>query len=531
MADRKIEVVISASDDYTAVMRKFNSAVGDMDGAVAKAGQVTNKLTRQLDGLTSGTDWAATGVKRFKSVLEGIAFGGVIGVISALTTHFIEQYRETARTQAEMEKLNTTVFSQAERWKLLPGPMSEVSKGLVDIYNHQLALWKLDNLGKGDVIQKEMALLNKGIEMRETAMLRMSAINEKTGQFVGGELALKVLETHNRDIVEARLRVAELSQEYKTWGTGMKMTETSVRGVNDAMAAIKAPDLVGGFTEGALSSLIMGGLDMPELSEKVGFTGLALGAAFAESFNAGTKEAENPFAIDALNYNQKYITMLENDAAYNEAYFALLDERYAREEAYEDAILDRHVTTSIQDLNTQTAVQQQIMNMKFAAANQSIALLSILGQKNKAAALAALVLQKGLAIAQVWIHTVTAAAGASAALAMIPVVGPALAAAESARIMFWGKVQMGLIAATGIAQAATGGGGPSGVGGGGGVGSIPIAPPSVSSNTDEKQRPQIVFNIENMHLLDENSVGQLMQRINTMVKDYDVELIASTTVN
>lgn len=45
--------------------------------------------------------------------------------------------------------------------------------------------------------------------------------------------------------------------------------------------------------------------------------------------------------------------------------------------------------------------------------------------------------------------------------------------------------------------------------------------------TPEPQRPQIIFQVENMQLLDENSVDLLMERISERVEDYDVELRAT----
>lgn len=59
MADRKIEVVISATDDYSAAMRKFNNAVGDMDGAVAKAGASSNRMSSAVAGISAA--WVQVG--------------------------------------------------------------------------------------------------------------------------------------------------------------------------------------------------------------------------------------------------------------------------------------------------------------------------------------------------------------------------------------------------------------------------------------------------------------------------------------
>lgn len=497
MAERRIEVVLSAADDYSAALNRFNAAMSASGIAVESTGQSTDKLSKKLASLTDANDWAATGVKKFKNILEGIAFGGVIGAVSALTSHFIEQYRETERTQAEMDKLNTTIFAQAERWKLLPEPMNAVTKATVDIYNSQLALWKLDNLDRGSAIQKELDLLNKGINMRLAAMDKMSAIDEKTGQFMGGALALDVLEKHNREIVESRKKVAELTQEYEKWTTGMQLTEQTAGSLQSALeTTFKAGDFTGGaFTEGSLSSLIAGSLKMPDAQFAV--AGLDFASKLTAGIQAGFASAP---ALDIMS------AITTTDSGDNTAYFAWLDERYNYERSIEEANLAAHLEYSNQYLAAEQNTNNTIMAMKFGAANQSIALLAVVGQKSKALQMAALVAQKALAMAQVWIQTQTAA---SAALAPPPLgLGPVFGAPLAASIQFWGKAQMGLIAATGLAEAAMGGAGnaPSGVGGGGGVGALPIAPPNISS--EQKGTQHITVNI---HALDPSSV--VMDRI------------------
>ena len=150
---------------------------------------------------------------------------------------------------------------------------------------------------------------------------------------------------------------------------------------------------------------------------------------------------------------------------------------FERREALADKEMAAFVARSKQKANIEKNLQNRIMGFKFAAANQGIALLSMLGEKNKTFALAALAAQKGLAMANVFIST----QAASAAALMLPPIGlgPIVGAPLAASIKLWGKVQMGLIAATGLFSAAGGGGGaPSGVGGGGGVGALPIAAPT-----------------------------------------------------
>jgi hypothetical protein len=85
--------------------------------------------------------------------------------------------------------------------------------------------------------------------------------------------------------------------------------------------------------------------------------------------------------------------------------------------------------------------------------------------KNKAAAIAAIAIQKGLSISQIISNSAAAQMRALAELG--PIAGPPVAA----KIATMGKIQAGLVAATGLAQAASaaGGGGSSAGGGAGGV--------------------------------------------------------------
>jgi len=93
--------------------------------------------------------------------------------------------------------------------------------------------------------------------------------------------------------------------------------------------------------------------------------------------------------------------------------------------------------------------------------------------KSKAAAIAAIAIQKGLSIAQIMANSAAAATRALAELG--PIAGPPVAA----KMIAYGKLQAGLVAATGLAQAMSGGGGGgAGSAGGGGVGvTQPAQPP------------------------------------------------------
>ena len=97
--------------------------------------------------------------------------------------------------------------------------------------------------------------------------------------------------------------------------------------------------------------------------------------------------------------------------------------------------------------------------------------------KSKAAAVAAIAIQKGLSIAQIIANTAAAQMRALAELG--PIAGPPVAA----KMGMYGKLQAGLVAATGLSQAMGGGGGGGSGGGGGGAGVTQPAAPAAPTQT------------------------------------------------
>lgn len=284
---------------------------------------------------------------------------------------------------------------------------------------------------------------------------------------------------------------------------------------------------------GSLMALVWGDLDVPAFGEKAELVGIEIGGKLAAGFAAAGEEQEtDPFvaATGDLDYNQKYITRLEWDQAYWEQYWAMQDENFNREEEFERMALDRNLARSQEEFQAKSQAEQQILNMKFNAANQAIALMSIVGQKNKAMAMAALVFQKGLAIAQTFIATEVAAASA---LAPPPLgLGPVAGAPLAATIKTMGYISMGLIAATGIAEAAMSGGsssagGLSGVGGGGGVGALPITAPNIADERGTQTITLIIQNPLNGQIADSaaESIIDLINRGGNMNYKIDAKVI------
>jgi len=147
----------------------------------------------------------------------------------------------------------------------------------------------------------------------------------------------------------------------------------------------------------------------------------------------------------------------------------------------EDADFENQITVALyqskeatrqMDLESTREAEKTKQQLQQDSMQLGIGLLQIFGSKNKAAAMAALTLQKGLAIGETFVSTQAAAMRALAEL------GPIAGAPVAAGIETMGYVKMGLIAATGLAQAAMGGG----ASGAGTYASPIVTQPSTSNN-------------------------------------------------
>src|SRR3990167_3832797 len=160
MTERRIETVISAVDDFSATMNRYNKALGESEGAAASAGRGTDKLSRQLDGLTSANDWAAGGVKKFKNILEGMAFGGALGLVSggfsAFTEMLIEAYKTSGMTADKLSSLNGELVQQATNWKMIEPAVGGATSAVIDYYNARLNLAQFEGVQRIAEIQSEI---------------------------------------------------------------------------------------------------------------------------------------------------------------------------------------------------------------------------------------------------------------------------------------------------------------------------------------------------------------------------------------
>lgn len=217
----------------------------------------------------------------------------------------------------------------------------------------------------------------------------------------------------------------------------------------------------------------------------------------------------------------KYAELL-NQLQISKEMFAIEEETYQQWELDSfNAHQQRLTELTRQEANKRIAEQQRESQMVNAArmqtASLAVGLLQTLGQKSKAAALAAIVLNKGLMIAQTIMNTQAASMRAMAELG--PIAGPPAAAA----IQAMGAASVGIIGATGLLEAGAAMSG----GGGGGFGGSTTGATSVANtvrNAENNAQPSggggTTVNIALQgNTFNRDQVRDLITQINEVISD------------
>lgn len=487
-------------------MRKFNNAVGDMDGALASAGNATNKLQRQLSGLTDANDWAVGGVKKLKNIFEGFAFGGALGIVSggmaAFTQLLIESYEGAGMAAEKLSALNSEIIQQATSWKQLTPAIGGTTAAVVEYYNARLRLAKFEGIQRKSEILEE---ISHHEQLQKNYEINAKAFPQRT------ELTRKAL--------EHREAIAKLRMELTSLNTVEGLTELSVNKVNSALAATAK---AGASTQEAFNpSFVLDRIRMTEEGLKaappsldvplnLNWTLLSDTVGLSESFKLA---AEEELARLEQMGAPKALGQLGGPQQFDEA--LLLNTRLqAITKHYEDRVdLMRQLGRSeaeINEIKNQQILAQdeQLAQLRLSLYQGTFGMMSntmqnltvVMGKEGGAAFKA----MKAFAIAETSIHTYRAAMGAYAALAPIPVVGPALAIAAATAATVAGMARVKQIQSMEPGGAATG----STIGAGGTAnpsysGGSPTAYP-VPTRAEERGAQHITVNIQT---LDPSSVN------------------------
>jgi hypothetical protein len=219
--------------------------------------------------------------------------------------------------------------------------------------------------------------------------------------------------------------------------------------------------------------------------------------------------------------NEQLLASLNNGFITKEQYQAMeLESRMNHREALANIdmeYLNRGLMAEKQAADERVRIEQQsqalISSARNAALGEAVGLLNVLGQKNKKFAIAAVLLGKAMSIAQTIQNTSVAV---MAAMKYDPT------GALASRVAAMGKIQIGLIAATGVAQLASmsSGGSAGGIPSTGGVssagsigGGSSMQPNNVTSSAPTSNQTITIQGVTSGELFSGNSVRVLIDSL------------------
>lgn len=228
MAERTIEVRLTATDEASAVMQRVSAITQQQTRTLEASSQAMviadregQKLSRRWNELFSVTEYLAGGIKKLKNILEGIFWGAVIGAVSAVVSKLIDWVTEASRAKERAVELTKTIEDQARGWGLLPDKIKAVTQTTIELYNAQLRQIQLLRRDEGKGLEKQITDLGAWIEIqREVVRKSMNFPWALDKSVVAG-------------IAESEVKLAEAKKKLEEWQNLMKMTPAILSNVKD----------------------------------------------------------------------------------------------------------------------------------------------------------------------------------------------------------------------------------------------------------------------------------------------------------
>lgn len=142
----------------------------DADKAVQVLNNVDKnvvKMHKSFENLTNVYSYANQALKRMQSIISGMAFGVVIGAVSAITQSIVQYYRELKPTDEMVNKLSDSIDKQRQAWNLVEEPINKVTQSTINLHNAQLERWKFLTQNEGPELRKTIEQVKETIAENE----------------------------------------------------------------------------------------------------------------------------------------------------------------------------------------------------------------------------------------------------------------------------------------------------------------------------------------------------------------------------
>lgn len=249
---------------------------------------------------------------------------------------------------------------------------------------------------------------------------------------------------------------------------------------------------------------------------------LAPAARDAMEGDQGLAKLEEQLRNRILRLSESYLSEREQLAMHIEQTQMLLDEAFVVGIISETEYQNQRVMLAEQAAAQRTQIEgrttEAIMALQASAAQNAAGVLQAFAGKSKAAAVSVIAINKALAIAQIKASTAVAVMRAFADL------GPIAGAAAAAKLKFLGAVNIGLVAASGFAEAANLGSNGADIGTPANPVSTRPAIPSLPAPSESGSSLQLQIIVEGNIIGNEEYIDQLVVGIRDRLDNRDVVL-------
>src|SRR5581483_1255174 len=141
--------------------KNLGEEVAATEAPMVAAGEETSRLEQRFERLTTASSYAEMGITRLQRMITGMAFGTVVGAVSALASEILNLGLHSDKARQDLDALIKEVTQEADAWDLHRQRVDKVTESTVALYNAKLVYAQFMEANEGKNIQKEIANLQE----------------------------------------------------------------------------------------------------------------------------------------------------------------------------------------------------------------------------------------------------------------------------------------------------------------------------------------------------------------------------------
>ncbi len=203
----------------------------DADKAVQVLNNVDKnviKMHKSFENLTNVYSYANQALKRMQNIISGMAFGVVVGAVSAIVQSVVQYYRELKPTDEMVNKLSDSIDKQRQAWNLIEEPINKVTQSTINLHNAQLERWKFLTQNEGPELRKTIEQVKETIAKNDQWI---NSLKKTTSAYFDVENSLKKAAG---ELLKNKEKLAEATVQLEIWEKKQKVNTITLDEVTAA---------------------------------------------------------------------------------------------------------------------------------------------------------------------------------------------------------------------------------------------------------------------------------------------------------